>query len=82
VAWSPGALSRTIAASIGAGLAAWAPAAALGGVGGLVLGLATGAFAFTVLAAALRILPADDARWLDEAAGGRLGLLTRAWAAP
>jgi O-antigen/teichoic acid export membrane protein len=82
VAWSPGALSRTIVASVGGGLAAWAPAAALGGVGGLALGLAAGACAFAGLAAALRILPADDARWLDEAAGGRLGLLTRAWAAP
>jgi O-antigen/teichoic acid export membrane protein len=80
VDWSPGALARTVTASAGAGLAAWAPAAALGGVGGLVLGLAAGAVAFVALAAALRILPAEDARWLDEAAGGRLGPLTRAWA--
>lgn len=83
VFWSPGSLARTLVASLGGGLAAWACAAALGGIAGLVTGLSAGTVAFAAIAAALRILPADDARWLDEAVGRRLGgvvrPLTRMW---
>jgi O-antigen/teichoic acid export membrane protein len=84
VRWSPGSLARTLGASLGAGLVAWACAAGIDGVLGLLAGLVAGPAAFAFLAAALRILPADDARWLDEAAGGFgrvLRPLTRRWAA-
>ena len=50
---------------------AWAGVRLLGGPAGLVVGLLSGAVVFLALGALLRILPADDARWLDESVGGR-----------
>ncbi|MGB2874478.1 MAG: polysaccharide biosynthesis C-terminal domain-containing protein [Gaiellaceae bacterium] len=73
VRWEAGALARTATASALAGAVAWAGVLLLGGAGGLLLGLLAGAVAFTALGALLRILPADDARWLDDAVGRRLG---------
>ena len=45
------------------------------GPAGLVIGLLSGSVVFLALGALLRILPADDARWLDESVGGRYGRL-------
>jgi O-antigen/teichoic acid export membrane protein len=73
VPWRPNALAPAAAAALGAGLAAWASVALVGGVAGLVVGIAAGGAAFVVLARVLRILPAEDAAWLDAAAGSRLG---------
>jgi len=82
VDWAPGAVLRTTVASAVAGLIALAVDRALGGVAGLLLGLAFGIGAFVAGAAIVKILPADDARWIDEAVGrrahgqvGRLALL-------
>jgi O-antigen/teichoic acid export membrane protein len=67
------ALARTVLSSGAAGLGAWLVAEAVGGVAGLLLGLAAAILIFGTLSAALRIVPADDAAWLDQAAGPRLG---------
>jgi O-antigen/teichoic acid export membrane protein len=75
--WDAGAMLRTAVASGGAGLAAFGVVYGLDGIAGLLLGLAAGVAVFALLAATVKILPADDARWLDGAlgrfAGGRLG---------
>ncbi len=67
-----GALVRAAAASALAGLAALA-ATTVGGVGGVVAGSLVFALVFMALAWALRILPGDDATWLDDAIGARFG---------
>lgn len=69
----PGALLRSAVASAAAGAAAAGVVAAVGGVAGLVLGFAAGLVMLAALARLLRILPADDAAWLAQAMGGRLG---------
>jgi O-antigen/teichoic acid export membrane protein len=57
-------------ASAGAALAGWLSITLLAGPVGVVLGAIAAAAAFATLAAGLRILPPDDAAWLDEAIGG------------
>jgi O-antigen/teichoic acid export membrane protein len=69
---APGALARNAVAACVAGAAAWAVCFALGGVPGAVLGLAVFTAGFCALAVALRIMPGDDARWLDSIVDGRL----------
>lgn len=77
--WRPLSLWRAAVAAVGAGLAGWAGVTLLPGAAGLALG-ATGALAvFAALAFALRILPREDALWLEEQAGGRLGGLVGAF---
>jgi O-antigen/teichoic acid export membrane protein len=66
-------LAPTVVSSAVAGFAAWLAADAVGGAPGLLLGLVAGTLVFGTLSAALRIVPADDAAWLDQAAGPRLG---------
>jgi O-antigen/teichoic acid export membrane protein len=80
--WAPQALLRTAVASGVAGLASLGTTLALGGVVGLLLALVVGVAVFLVGAATLKILPHDDARWLDAAMGhigggwvGRVALL-------
>jgi O-antigen/teichoic acid export membrane protein len=84
VRWEPAAVVKVAAASCGGGAVAVGAVAVLGGLPGLLVGLAAGALVFIGLASALRALPAEDARWIDEVAGGRLGglvgLLVRALA--
>ena len=76
-----GALVRAAVASALAGLAAWA-ATMLDGLAGVVSGMLVFALVFAALAWALRILPSDDASWLDDAIGSRFGgLLGRAFLA-
>jgi O-antigen/teichoic acid export membrane protein len=71
--WAPGALLRTAVASVFAGLVALGTVLAIGGVAGLLAGLAAGVAAFGAGAATLKILPADDARWLDDEIGHLAG---------
>ena len=66
-------LLRAALASAGAGAAAWATLHATGGVLGCALGLLAFVAAFAILAAVLRILPARDAEWIEEAVEARLG---------
>ncbi len=73
VSWSPAAALRSAIAAAGTGLAAWGALHLGGGAGGLALGLVAGTAAFAALAVLLRVLPAEDASWLEEAAGDRLG---------
>lgn len=84
--WEPVALARTALASAGAGIAGWLVQHWLGGVAGLVIGLAVAAALFGLLSVALRILATTDAIWLDEMLGrlfgGRLGRLIRLCARP
>jgi O-antigen/teichoic acid export membrane protein len=66
-------LARAAVASAVAAVAAWAVYWTLGGALGFLCAIALGVPLLGVLAAALRVLSADDAAWLDEAAGARLG---------
>ena len=66
-------LVPTVLSSGAAGLAAWLVAESLGGAPGLLAGVATGVVVFGGLSVRLRVLPEDDAAWLDQAAGSRLG---------
>jgi len=80
VDWAPGSVLRSgIAAGI-AGLAALAVVLPLRGVVGLLLGIVVGVTVFVAAAATVKILPADDARWLDAAVGrharGGVGRIT------
>ena len=69
------AVGRAAAAAAAAGLAAWLPVELIGGVAGVVVGAAAGAVAFLLAGRAVRVLGADDARWLTDALAGRLGRL-------
>jgi O-antigen/teichoic acid export membrane protein len=77
----PGTLLRALVASAVAGGAGFAVVATLGGVPGLALGSLTWLAAFGLAAVPLGVLSADDAAWIDEAAGvrfhGLVGLLAR-----
>jgi hypothetical protein len=66
-------LAPAAIAALGTGLAAFACVSLVEGLAGLLLGIAAAGAAFAVLARSLRILPAEDAAWLEEAAGDRLG---------
>jgi O-antigen/teichoic acid export membrane protein len=73
IRWAPGALLRCGVFSAIGGAAAWAVVTALGGAIGIVLGLLAGAALFAGLGAAVGFLPRDDADWLSELLGSRLG---------
>jgi len=73
IRWEAGRLLVGAFASACGGLAAWGVLVAIGGGAGVVLGLLAGCGAFGVCARVLRILPADDASWLDDRAGGWVG---------
>jgi O-antigen/teichoic acid export membrane protein len=72
VAWAPAATARNVAAAAAAAAAAWMTTSALAGVAGLVTGLVVFTTAFAVLSIGLRVIPAEDGRWLAAAVGGRL----------
>jgi O-antigen/teichoic acid export membrane protein len=67
------ALAKAALASATSALAAWGTWTLLGGAAGLLLGIAAAVVVFALLAAILRILPAEDGEWLERAAGERLG---------
>jgi O-antigen/teichoic acid export membrane protein len=71
--WRVASLLRTAVAAAGCGLASWGVLQLIDGAAGVVLAVAAGVIAFTALALALRALSADDAAWLDDALGHRLG---------
>jgi Na+-driven multidrug efflux pump len=73
VHWRAQALARNIVAAAASGLIAWGFVRLVSGAGGLVAGLAAGTLAFAALGHALRVLPAEDAVWLEEAVGARAG---------
>jgi PST family polysaccharide transporter len=77
--WRPASLWRAAVAALAAGLAGWAAVALLPDAAGLVVGAAGALIVFGALAVALRVLPGDDAVWLDEQAGHRLGGLVGAF---
>ncbi len=82
VRWGTAALARTVLASAGAGLAALAGVVVIDGIGGILLGAALGGIALAALAPSLRVLPGEDAVWLQATAGrllgGRVGRAIRA----
>jgi O-antigen/teichoic acid export membrane protein len=82
VDWRAAALARAVAASVAAGAAAWGALALVGGAPGVVLGVAAGTAAFAACALVLRILPAEDALWVERSFGGLLGAVARRVAAP
>jgi O-antigen/teichoic acid export membrane protein len=82
--WQPGFVARVALATAVAGAAAAVCVIVIGGFPGVIAGALTGLAAFTALAGATRMLPADDAAWLDSTiggvAGGRAGRVVRFWA--
>lgn len=66
-------LLRAALASAGTGAAAWAVTHVVDGALGLVGGIATGLVTFPLLLVLLRGIADDDARWLQDNAGERLG---------
>jgi O-antigen/teichoic acid export membrane protein len=81
VRWEARTLAHAALASAAAGTAAFGAVASLQGVPGVVAGILAGAGAFITCARLLRILPADDAAWIDASfgalAGGSLGRAVR-----
>ena len=71
--WRPFSLWRAAVAAAAAGLAGWAAVLLLPDAAGLAVGSVAAAGVFAGLAFALRILPREDAIWLDAHAGERLG---------
>jgi O-antigen/teichoic acid export membrane protein len=86
VRWAWRAVAKTVAASVAGGVVAAAIVALVGGLAGFIVALPAGLLAFLALGAALRVLPHDDARWIEETAGARIGglvgRLARALAQP
>jgi O-antigen/teichoic acid export membrane protein len=85
VRWEAATLARAAVAAALAGAAAWGTLALVGGAPGVVAGLVAGAAVFVVGAARLRILPHQDADWMEQSfgrlVGGRLGAAARRLAA-
>jgi O-antigen/teichoic acid export membrane protein len=72
-AWRPASLGLAAGAAAVAGLLAWGVVELLGGAAGVVAGSLAFTVAFTSLAVGLHIVSADDAAWLDDQLGHRLG---------
>lgn len=83
VKWEGSALIRAALAAVACGVAARATVAELEGGIGVATAVVVGFAVFVLAATVLRILPAQDAEWLREIAGGRagrlVGLLCKAW---
>jgi O-antigen/teichoic acid export membrane protein len=73
VSWDFAGACRTAIAAAAAGGAAWAVLSAVGGAAGLLAGVVAFGLTLTALARLLRVLLGDDARWIEDAAGARLG---------
>jgi O-antigen/teichoic acid export membrane protein len=67
------ALVRGVAFAAAGGAVAWGLVTAVGGVGGIVLGLAGGAVVFSLLGLLVGFLPRDDAEWLHDVLAGHAG---------
>jgi O-antigen/teichoic acid export membrane protein len=77
IRWGWGGLLRCALLSAAGGAAAWGVATALGGIGGLVLGLVAGAAVFFSLAAVVGFVEGEDAVWAADVLGSRAGELPR-----
>jgi O-antigen/teichoic acid export membrane protein len=81
--WRPLTTLRRVVASAGAGAAGWICVHVLGDVAGLLAGVPAALVVFGLMGWGLRIMPADDARWIDDALGSKLfgavGRLARLW---
>jgi O-antigen/teichoic acid export membrane protein len=77
-------VGRAALCSAVAGAAAWAALTLVGGAPGVVAGLLVGVALYAAAALRLRILPREDAAWVDESfgdlVGGRLGAAARSLA--
>jgi len=71
--WRPWPLWRILVASLLAGAAAWAVVALEDGPVGVAAAALLGAAVLGLVALILRVLDPDDAAWLEQAAGRRLG---------
>jgi O-antigen/teichoic acid export membrane protein len=71
VQWRASVLARSLVAAGLAGLAGWAVLVGLDGFSGLVVAGAALTGAYAALAILLKVLPAQDAAWLQEEVGGR-----------
>jgi O-antigen/teichoic acid export membrane protein len=77
VRWRPSAILPAAGASAGAGLLAGATLVLVEGALGLALASVVGTAAFAVLAVMLRILPPEDAAWLETHGGPSVARLSR-----
>lgn len=75
--WAPSSLARACVAAAAGGIGARLVSDLLGGVPGLLCGLAAGLAVFAVTAAALPILIPEDARWLEGVTGSRAARVVR-----
>jgi O-antigen/teichoic acid export membrane protein len=75
IEWEGGALIRASLAATACGVAARATVIEVGGALGAAAAVVVGVVIFALAAAVLRILPTQDAEWLQEIAGGRAGRL-------
>lgn len=86
VTWRFPALVRSSVAAVAAGAGGWLGLALLDGAAGIVVAIVVGIVAYALAAAAIRILPHDDAKWLDDAfgrfLGGRIGQALRRCSRP
>jgi O-antigen/teichoic acid export membrane protein len=82
--WAPMSLARTTVASAVAGAAALGVVRVVSGIPGLLAGGVAGIAVFIASAGVIKILPPDDARWVDGTLGGllggRVGVLVRLFA--
>jgi O-antigen/teichoic acid export membrane protein len=73
VRWEVNPLARMAITSAAVGALAWGAVSAIGGVVGLVVGLALATVAFVLLCVLLRVISHDDAAWLRQTFGSMLG---------
>jgi O-antigen/teichoic acid export membrane protein len=77
VRWEVRTVLSVMTASSAAGCVAWGVLEVLGGAMGVLVGLAAGVGAFALVAAVLPVLSRDDAGWVENTFGGRLGAVAR-----
>lgn len=70
--WSIDGVLRAVLAGAAAGVGGVIPMAILGGLPGILMGVALGMVAYIAAAAALRILSPEDAAWLQDTMGHHL----------
>jgi O-antigen/teichoic acid export membrane protein len=81
VDWRPAVMARVLVMSGGIGLAGWAGIHWVDGFPGIAVGAVASLGALALLAPTLGVVPADDARWAEDAFGGRVGRIARLCAA-
>ena len=73
VRWDVNPLVRMAITSAAVGALAWGAVSAIGGVVGLIVGLALATAALVLLCVLVRVISHDDAAWLRQAFGSMLG---------